>query len=131
MKAVLMRIAGATAIGRGPWLLPLGGATENRTLCPRVDAPGHYCRTPAPHEGEPDMDRHDAPTGSAGPSAGVAAHAEGIVGVFLLSGEEVRKEKVDLASDPQKLIIQWMTVLDEQKRIDDAALASVPMVDEE
>ncbi len=56
---------------------------------------------------------------------------DGIVAVFLLSGEEVRKEKVDLASDPQKLIHDWMAALDEQKRIDDAALASVPAVDEE
>jgi hypothetical protein len=56
---------------------------------------------------------------------------DGIVAVFLAAGEEVREEKVDLASDPQTLINEWMAALDEQKRIDDAAAASAPPVEEE
>ena len=56
---------------------------------------------------------------------------DGVVGVFLLSGEEIREEKVDLAGDPQKLINPWMAALDEQKRIDDEALASAPAIEEE
>jgi hypothetical protein len=56
---------------------------------------------------------------------------DGIAAVFLLSGEEIRKEKIDLASDPQGLIGEWMTALDEQKRVDDAVAASVPAIEEE
>ena len=55
---------------------------------------------------------------------------DGIAAVFLLSGEEIREQKVDLASDPQKLINEWMAALDKQKQIDDAALASVPVEEE-
>jgi hypothetical protein len=56
---------------------------------------------------------------------------DGVAAVFLLSGKEIREEKVDLASDPQKLINKWMAALDEQKRVDDAAAASVPVMEEE
>jgi hypothetical protein len=56
---------------------------------------------------------------------------DGVVAVFVAAGEELRKEKVDLASDPQALIDEWMVALDEQKRIDDAAAANVPAIEEE
>ncbi len=46
---------------------------------------------------------------------------DGVVAVFLHAGEEIRREPVDLAGDPQALTGAWMTALDEQKRIDDAA----------
>jgi hypothetical protein len=55
---------------------------------------------------------------------------DGVVAVSVLSGDEILKEKVDLAGDPQKLINQWMAALDEQKRIDDAAAASAPIEEE-
>jgi hypothetical protein len=56
---------------------------------------------------------------------------DGVAAVFLAAGEEIRKEKLDLASDPQTVISEWMVALDEQKRIDDAAAASVPAIEEE
>jgi hypothetical protein len=45
---------------------------------------------------------------------------QGVVAVFLRGSEEVRHEPVDLAGDPGKLTSQWMAVLEEQKRTDDA-----------
>lgn len=55
--------------------------------------------------------------------------AKGITAVFLRDGAEVRRAPVDLATDPQKLIDAWMADLDEQKRIDDAAIALLPRED--
>lgn len=49
---------------------------------------------------------------------------KGIVGVFLKATEELRKEPIDLASDPAKLIAEWMAILDEQKRLDDLEAAA-------
>jgi hypothetical protein len=54
---------------------------------------------------------------------------QGVVAVFLRGSEEVRHEPVDLAGDPGKLASQWMTVLEEQKRIDDAQVAIEPLDD--
>ena len=51
----------------------------------------------------------------------------GVVAVFLRNSEEVRREPIDLAGDPQALTGAWMVVLDEQKRADDAqAVADFP-----
>jgi hypothetical protein len=49
----------------------------------------------------------------------------GVVAVFLKGIEEVRRQPVNLANSPQKLLAEWMPFLDEQKRFDDeqAALA--------
>ena len=46
----------------------------------------------------------------------------GVVAVFLLENEEVRREPVDLAGDPQTLTSAWMADLDAQKLIDDARM---------
>src|ERR1700683_2903254 len=53
--------------------------------------------------------------------------AKGVAAFFLRGPEEVRQEPIDLSGDPQKLVGEWMVVLDEQKRIDDeqAALQSL------
>src|SRR5579863_3094399 len=45
---------------------------------------------------------------------------KGITAVFLRGAEEVTQQLVDLSSDPSALTSQWMAVLDEQKRLDDA-----------
>jgi hypothetical protein len=49
----------------------------------------------------------------------------GVVAVFSNGNEEVRRQPVNLAHSPQKLVAEWMPILDEQKRLDDeqAALA--------
>jgi hypothetical protein len=49
----------------------------------------------------------------------------GVVAVFLRETEEVRRQPIDLSSDPQTLTGEWMADLDEhilaeRKRIDDA-----------
>jgi hypothetical protein len=50
---------------------------------------------------------------------------KGVVAVFLNGIDEVRRVPVNLANSPQKLVAEWMPILDEQKRLDDeqAALA--------
>jgi hypothetical protein len=45
---------------------------------------------------------------------------KGIAAVFLRGSEELTQQPVDLAGDPSALTSQWMAVLDEQKRLDDA-----------
>jgi hypothetical protein len=48
----------------------------------------------------------------------------GIVAVFLKVIEEIRREPVNLASDPANLTADWMAILDEQKRLDDLEAAA-------
>jgi hypothetical protein len=45
--------------------------------------------------------------------------ANGVTAVFLHGAAEVRQEPIDLSGNPQRLVGDWMAVLDEQKRIDD------------
>jgi hypothetical protein len=52
--------------------------------------------------------------------------AKGVTAVFLRGAEEVRQEPIDLSGNPQKLVGEWMTILDEQKRIDDEQAALAP-----
>jgi hypothetical protein len=54
----------------------------------------------------------------------------GVVAVFLRGAEEIKREPMDLADDPRKLIDEWMVALDEQKRIDDEK-ASAETVDQD
>ena len=54
---------------------------------------------------------------------------KGVVAVFSKGSEEVTQEPVDLSSDPAKLTREWMTILDEQKRIDDEQAAMEPLDD--
>ena len=51
---------------------------------------------------------------------------KGVAAVFLNGIDEVRRLPVNLANSPQKLVAEWMPILDEQKRLDDeqAALAA-------
>ena len=42
--------------------------------------------------------------------------ADGVAAVFLRGSEEIWKQPVDLAGDPQKLTGEWMAALDEAKR---------------
>jgi hypothetical protein len=48
----------------------------------------------------------------------------GVVAVFLKGMEELRQEPVNLAADPTKLTVEWMAILDEQKRLDDLEAAA-------
>jgi len=54
---------------------------------------------------------------------------KGVTAVFLKGSEEIKQEPVDLSGDPTKLTTQWMAVLDEQKRLDDAQAALEPQDD--
>ncbi len=47
----------------------------------------------------------------------------GISAVFLKGTDEIRQEPIDLADDPRKLTEEWMTILEEQKRLDDEQAA--------
>jgi len=42
----------------------------------------------------------------------------GIIAVFLQGPQELEQQEVDLAGDPEKLILEWMQILDEQKKMD-------------
>ena len=55
---------------------------------------------------------------------------KGVVAVFLKGNEEVRREPVNLTASPQKLVAEWMPILDEQKRLD-AEQAAFAESDEE
>lgn len=50
---------------------------------------------------------------------------KGITAVFMNGADEIRQKPVDISADPQALIAEWMSALDEQRRIEDeqAALA--------
>ncbi len=47
--------------------------------------------------------------------------ADGIRAVFLHGPQELNNQAVDLAGDPQKLIAEWMAILDHQKKLDEEA----------
>ena len=54
---------------------------------------------------------------------------DGVEAVFVHGNEESGRALIDLSSDPAGLTAQWMAVLDEQKRIDDAQAASFDPAD--
>ena len=45
----------------------------------------------------------------------------GIHAVFLQGRQELEQQTIDLAVDPEKLIQEWMAILDEQKKMDEEA----------
>lgn len=45
---------------------------------------------------------------------------DGIAAVFLRGTEESKQQGVDLKKDSQKLVAEWMVILDAQKKLDDA-----------
>lgn len=55
---------------------------------------------------------------------------EGIAAVFLKGIEESKRIKADLKKDPQKLLAEWLVVVDAQKKLDDEALARSVDADE-
>lgn len=44
---------------------------------------------------------------------------DGVVAVMFRGEEEVRRKPVDLESDPESLVREWMPMLEERKRIED------------
>lgn len=46
---------------------------------------------------------------------------DGVVAVMFGGDKEVRRTPVDLASDPENLVREWMPMIEERKRIDDEA----------
>lgn len=50
----------------------------------------------------------------------------GITAVFARGMDDFRQEPVDLASDPQKLVVAWMAEVDEQKRLDEEQVVQLP-----
>jgi hypothetical protein len=48
---------------------------------------------------------------------------DGIAAVFLRGTEESKRQTVDLKKDPQKLVAEWMVILDAQKKLDDELAA--------
>jgi hypothetical protein len=56
---------------------------------------------------------------------------DGIVAAMFRDDEEVRRKPVDLASDPESLIREWMPMIEERKRIEDeAARAGAALLEE-
>jgi hypothetical protein len=49
--------------------------------------------------------------------------ADGITAVYLRGLEESKREAVDFKEDPQKLVAQWMTVIDAQRKRDEEEAA--------
>jgi hypothetical protein len=55
---------------------------------------------------------------------------DGIAAVFLRGTEESGSGAVDLKKDPQKLVAEWMAILDLQKKLDDEQAARAPAAEE-
>ena len=55
---------------------------------------------------------------------------DGIVAVHLKGNQELKREALDLAGNPESLLNGWMTILATQKQEDDAAAAQ-SLIDEE
>jgi hypothetical protein len=45
--------------------------------------------------------------------------ADGVAAVFLDGREEIGRQSLDLAGDPQALVAEWMSLLDERKRMEE------------
>jgi hypothetical protein len=56
---------------------------------------------------------------------------DGVVAAMFRGDEEVRRKPVDLASDPEPLIREWIPMIEERKRIEDeAARADAALLEE-
>jgi hypothetical protein len=53
--------------------------------------------------------------------------AKGVSAAFLNGSGEVRERPVDLASDPKKLVSEWMPILEAQKRRDEEEAAALAL----
>jgi hypothetical protein len=56
---------------------------------------------------------------------------DGISAVFLHGTEESKRQPVDLKKDSQKLVAEWMVILDEQKKLDDEQAKAFALQDRE
>ena len=56
---------------------------------------------------------------------------DGIAAVFLQGLEESKRNPVDLKKDPQKLVAEWMLIIDAQKKIDDEQAAIDAVAEDE
>lgn len=52
---------------------------------------------------------------------------KGVSGVFLDGNDEIRREKVDLAGDPQKLVDKWMKLVDAWRKREEELAAASPL----
>ncbi len=57
--------------------------------------------------------------------------AKGITAVFMHGAHDVRHMPVDLSTDPQPLVSNWMADVDEQKRMADERTAAMPQEEPE
>jgi hypothetical protein len=56
---------------------------------------------------------------------------DGVVAAMFRDKEEVRRKPVDLASDPESLVREWMPMIEDRKRMDDeAARADAALLEE-
>jgi hypothetical protein len=56
---------------------------------------------------------------------------DGVVAVMFRENEEVRRRPVDLESDPESLVREWIPMIEERKRIEDeAARADAALLEE-
>jgi hypothetical protein len=55
---------------------------------------------------------------------------DGIAAVFLHGTEESKQQPVDLKKDSQKLVAEWMVILDAQKKLDDEQAKAFAAEDE-
>ena len=69
------------------------------------------------------MDRHHAAPRSAGQRLELRPQPDGIAAVFLQGTVESKSQAIDLKKDPQKLVAEWMAILDLQKKLDDEQAA--------
>jgi hypothetical protein len=57
--------------------------------------------------------------------------ANGITAVFKHGADDVRRMPVDLSTDPQALVSNWMADVDEQRRLEDERTAALPQEEPE
>jgi hypothetical protein len=56
---------------------------------------------------------------------------DGIVAVFVSGAEEPKPRAIDMKKDPQKVVAEWMAILDLQKKLDDEQAAKALAEEEE
>jgi hypothetical protein len=114
------------AAASAPWAEKLKRAPYTQTLMEQASRAGYQIRTKVNFIWLGDTLRVEA----RGHRFELRPTPGGIIAVHLKGTEELKREAVDLAGEPDSLLKGWMAVLGSQKREDDAAAAQ-SLIDEE
>jgi hypothetical protein len=109
------------ALAEKPWADRLKNDKWTASLMQRVTRAGHERRTKVHLIWVGTTLRMEA----RGLRLELRPRVDGISAVFLRGIEPVRQESVDMSSDPEKLIAEWIAAIEEQKKRDDEEAAAV------